>query len=147
MRNYNNGKIYKITFQKGDKTIIYLDYTTQTIYERYHTLKHYYKHKLLDSKDFVIDLIENTTNRDDLKTKFKYYVDLYLKNKDNNTIIYYNQHKGYERERKIVDQVIKCECGSIIKYNSKPSHVKNLKHINYINNKCQILSNSFIVVF
>ena len=168
MVNYSLGKIYKIVSDLTDK--IYIGSTCleklcmrlskhkYNYNEWLNTNKHYYtSYELIKLGDVKIILIENYScnNRDELRARERYYIELY-KNICVNKVIPYrteNEHlkvnkeyrdknkeqikiqrKQYRdnniekiREKKLLKMT--CECGLEINKNHRTRHIKTLKHI------------------
>ena len=143
-------KIYKVYFEYNKTIFVLIDITKQNLKNRLYTHRHYSKKtgkykNVFRNKDIFIDLVEENTykNRKEAKEKSLDWKYIYA-NMENVKLIENTKNK---KEIQKTTKIISCECGSKLKYNSYLAHIRNKKHICYMQNKDNNKFESFVINF
>ena len=100
------------------------------------TAQEYYHQKYIENKDTILEERKQyyNDNKEKVLQRVKAYQDNNPEKKKEKNHEWYLKHKEQTKEQR-KQNTYKCECGLMLRMDSKSQHVKTKKHLNLISNK------------
>jgi adenylate kinase family enzyme len=174
MERYKNGKIYKIIDNKTENIYIgstCVSTLALRLARHRNSYKNYLKggsnyvtsFKILENNDYSIVLLEEfpCETKDQLLARERYYIEnndcinkciptrtkkeWKEQNREQNKDYFKKyQEQNQDTLKKYKNKKFSCECGGCYTNVNKATHLKSIKHQNYLNNKNKITSNDIL---